>query len=121
MMVLLERSLAPSVSGWYAVNALSLTPVTLSKAFQNLDMKSLSRSEIMSCGRPFSQYHLLKKTSARFSAVIVVFVGIICKSEPNQSVIVRIQWYPSSRGNGLMKSIAIEAQRSSGTGKGCRG
>ena len=36
------------------------TPVSLCKAVQNLDTKSLSWSEIISLERPFSQYQLLK-------------------------------------------------------------
>ena len=77
-------------------------------AFQKRDTKILSRSQTMSFGKPFSQYHVLKKVTASSLAVMVVFVGTIRMSEPRRSVIVRIQSYPSSVGNGPMKSIAMD-------------
>ena len=80
------RSLAPSVSGWYALDIFRFTLVSLCKAFQNWDTKSLSRLETMSSGRPFSQYHSLKKICASSSAVSVVFVGTMRMSEPDLSV-----------------------------------
>ena len=60
--VLFVRSLAPSVCGWYADDAWCLIPVSNIRCFQNFAMNSLSRSEIISRGRPFSQYHLSKKS-----------------------------------------------------------
>jgi len=46
--VLFVCSLAPSVSGWYAVDSFNFMPVSLWRAIQNFDMKSLTLSETMS-------------------------------------------------------------------------
>src|ERR1700761_7116833 len=119
--VLFVHSLAPSVSGWYALDIFRFTLVSLCKAFQNRDTKSLSWSETMSSGRPFSQYHSLKNICASSSAVNVVFVGMMWMSEPDLSVKVTMLLEPSSGGSGPMKSIATESQRWSGTGSGCSG
>src|ERR1700761_327810 len=86
MTVLFVRSLDPSVSGWYALDIFRLTLVSLCKAFQKRDRKSLSRSETISSGNPFSQYHSLKNICASSSAVRVVLVGIMRMSEPDLSV-----------------------------------
>jgi hypothetical protein len=43
------------------VKNLRSTPVSLCKAVQNDDRNSLSLSETISRGRPFLQYHSLKK------------------------------------------------------------
>ena len=64
MTVLLDLSLDPSVSGWYAVDIFSFIPVNLVSASQNRDTNSLSRSQTMSVGSPFSQYQLSKNTTA---------------------------------------------------------
>lgn len=72
-------------------------------------------------GSPFSQYQLLKKTTASSSAMRVVLVGIIRTSEFKRSVIVRIQSKLLSGGSGLMKSMETELQCSSGIGNGCKG
>jgi hypothetical protein len=119
--VLLVRSLAPSVCGWYAVDIFRCTPVNVCNAFQNFEMNSLSRSEMSSRGKPFSQYHSLKKIEARCEAEISVLVGIRQTSEPNLSVTVRTQLYPSSSGRGPTKSRQTESPRFSGTGKGWSG
>ena len=91
---LLVRSLAPFDSGWKLVEALHLIPVINVRCFQNEDINSLSRSEIISIGRPFSQYQLSKKSDANCLAVSVVVVGIILMSEPRRSVIVKMQSWP---------------------------
>ena len=121
LMVLLERSLDLSVSGWYVDESLSLTPVSLCKARQNLDMKSLSRSEMISFGKPFSQYQWSKNNKARSSVEIFIFVGMIHMSECSQSMIDKIQPKPSSKGSGPIKSKVTLSARLSGIGKGCRG
>ena len=87
-------------------DSLIFTLVSLCKAVQNLDTKSLLWSEIISLGRPFSQYQLLKNIMARSSTVMLVFVGTIQMSKLRRSVIVRIQSNPSSNSNGPMKSRA---------------
>ena len=84
-------------------------------------MNSLSRSDTMSSGRPFTQYHFSKKISASLSADNVEVEGIICMSEPKRSVKVIIESKPLSKGRGPMKSIATESQRESGIGNGWRG
>jgi hypothetical protein len=86
--------------------------------FPKVDIKSLSRSDTMLRGRPFSQYQRSKNKMANSLAVSLVDVGIIRISDPSRSVIVRIQSYPLSSGRGPMKSIDMDWQRSSGTGKG---
>ena len=106
---------------WYEDEYLCLTPVKSIRCLQNFDTNNLSRSEIISMGRPFSQYQLSKKSTASSSAVRVVVVGMIRMSELRRSVIVRIQSKLLSRGKGPIKSIETESQRSSGIGKGCRG
>ena len=76
-MVLLDRSLELSISGWYAEETFSLTPVNWSSAHQNFKMESLSQLEMISLGNLFLQYQWLKNVRANSSAVIVIFVGII--------------------------------------------
>ena len=98
--------------------ALHLMLVRIVRCFQNTDMKSLSLSETMSEGRPFSQYHLSKNKTASSLAVRVEEVGMMQMSEARQSVIVRIEPWPWSNGRGLMKSIEIDWQHSSGIGSG---
>jgi hypothetical protein len=96
-------------------------PVRWCNAFQNFDTNNLSLSEIISSGKPFSQYQCLKNTVANPSANMSVRVGAIHMSEPSRSVIIKIQLKPSSSGSGPTKSIATEAPCSSGTGNGCNG
>jgi hypothetical protein len=93
-------------------------PVRQCKAFQNLDTNNLSLLDMMSRGRPFSQYQCLKNIDASPSADMSVCVGIIRMSDLSQSVIVKIQLRPSSSGKGLTKYIAIEAPLSSEMGNG---
>lgn len=119
--VLLDCSEEPSVSGWKEEDIFSCTPVSLCKAFQNFDMKSLSRTETILSGSPFSQYQWSKKREARASAVKSVQVGISRTSDPRRSVIVSRQLKPLSRGKGPTKSIATLSRRLSGIGSGCRG
>jgi hypothetical protein len=69
-MVLLECSLEPSVSGWYADDVFNFTLLIFVRVFQNCDVNNLLRSEMMLSGIPFSQYHLSKKILASCSAVI---------------------------------------------------
>lgn len=95
--------------------------VSLCNVHQNLEMNNLSQSEMISEGRPFSQYQLSKNRVASFSAVMSVHVGISLTSEPRQSVMVSRQLKPSSSGSGPIKSIAILSPHSSGIGRGCKG
>src|SRR6202453_1394172 len=53
IVVVLERSDAPSVSGWYDVNILCFIPESAIRCFQNLLSNSLSRSLTISFGHPF--------------------------------------------------------------------
>jgi hypothetical protein len=76
-MVLLVLLLDPFVSGWYAVDNFSFTPVSLCSACQNCEVNSLSWSERMFKGKPFSQYHLVKKIWVSSSAVRDVIQGVI--------------------------------------------
>lgn len=99
----------------------SLMPVSLCRAHQKQEVKSLSRSDIISRGNPFSQYHFQKNSSTSSSAFNVVFVGTNRISEPRQSVNVMMLSKPWSRGRGPMKSIATESQRRAGIGNGCDG
>jgi hypothetical protein len=96
-------------------------PVRQCSAFQNLDTNNLSQSDIMSKGRLFLQYQCFKKIDASASADISVHVGIICMSDPSQSIIVKMQLKPSSSSSHLTKSIATDVPRLSGTGNGCNG
>ena len=75
----------------------------------------------MSNGRPFLQYHFSKKVSTSCSAVNEENEGIIWISDPSQSVKVIIVSKLLLSGKGLIKSIATESQRASGTGNGWRG
>lgn len=116
--ILFVHLLAPSDSGWYAVDIFSLMPVSLCKAFQNLDMNSLLRSETISVGRPFLQYHLSKNKYVRSSAVMSVLIGTSCISLPKQSVRVMMQFLLLSSGSGPIKLIATESLLLSGMGRG---
>ena len=100
MTILLVHSLVPSDCGWYAVDIFSLMPVSACRAFQKQEMKSLLWSDMILRGRPFSQYHSLKKSSASSFAFNVVVVGTSQMSELRQSVRVRMQSKPCSTGNG---------------------
>ncbi len=111
----------PSVLGWKDDDRLRCAPVSLCNVHQNLEMNSLSWSEMISEGSLFSQYQLSKNLVASFSVVISVRVGISLTSEPRQSVIVSKQLKPSSSGSGPIKSIAMLLPHSSGMGRGCRG
>ena len=95
--------------------------MSICKCFQNFEMKSLSLSEMISSGNPFSQYHLSKKMSASCSAERLIHDGIICMSEFSRSVKVMIESKPLSMGKGPIKSIATESPRCSGMGRGWRG
>ena len=77
-------------------------------AFQKQDTKILSWSQTMSFGNSFLQYQVSKNVTVRSSVVMVVLVSIIHMSEPEQSLIVKIQLYPSSVGNGSIKSIVMD-------------
>jgi hypothetical protein len=92
--------------------------VSLWRVHQSFETNNLSWSEIILRWRPFSQYQCSKNSTTRSSAVSVVLVGIIWMLEPSQSVMVRIQSWPSSRGNGMTKSMATLSPCSLGTGKG---
>ena len=90
-------------------------------AFQNLDMNSLSQSEMISTGSLFLQYQCSKNRPASRLADKSILVGIIWMSAPSLSVVVRIQSIPLSVGKGPIKSIATLSPRLFGTGKGCKG
>ena len=109
-----------------AATAASALPTDMKNAIdvsacQNRETKSLSRSDTMLDGRPFSQYHAEKNNFAKCSADTSVRVGIRRMSLFSRSVIVAMQLKPSSSGRGPMKSIAILSHRRSGTGSGWRG
>ena len=84
-------------------------------------MKSLSRSEIILSGMPFSQYHLVKKRCTSSSTFWDMVHRINLTSAPSLSVNVSKQSKPSSGGEGPMKSMATESPQLSGTGRGCKG
>jgi len=97
----------PSVWGWYAEEALCLTPVSTIRRFQKRNINNLSLSDIISKGSPFSQYHLSKNNTASCSAFVFVEHGTSWMSEFKRSVMVRIQSIPFSSGSGPIKSIAM--------------
>ena len=90
-MVLFERSLAPSVCGWKAIDIFTSIPIRSVNAFQKFDKKSLSLSQTILRGKPFSQYQLSKKMTASSSAVRSVQHAIVRKSALRRSVMDRIQ------------------------------
>ena len=95
-----------------------LIPDSFIKALQKWDTKSLSQSVINLRGQPFSQNHVLIKIVANSSAIMFVLQGATWILAPSLSVMVMIASKPSSLGSGPTKSIAIELNRLSGTGKG---
>lgn len=117
--VLFVCPLAPSVCGWYTDDIFNLTPVSLFRAFQKQETKSLSLSETKLRGKPLLQYQLSNTSRATSSAKASVQVGMIWMSEPRQSVIVKMQLEPWSLGRGPMKSSATLSPCSSGIGSGC--
>ena len=119
--ILFECSLAPSVLEWYAVNILILMPVSLWRWVQNFDKNSLSLSEMISKGKPFSQYHLSKNRSANFSAERLIVEGVFWILEFRRSVNVIMESYPLSEGSGPMKLIVTESPCCSGISKGWSG
>ena len=86
--VLFEHSDDLSVWGWYYIDILWWMPVSFISIFQNLEMKILSQSEMISKGHPFSQYHLLKNRNTNSLAVVVVVHGTIWMSALRWSVMV---------------------------------
>ena len=80
-------------------------PEIMVRCFQKADMNNLSLSETMSNGRPFLQYQWLKNKTMSSFAVSLVDVGMMRMSEPSQSVMVRIQSCPSSKGRGPSQLI----------------
>ena len=112
--------LEPSISWWWAEDSFSLTPVSLCRAVQNFDTKSLSRLEMISFGSPFSQYQLLKKISTSSSVLMFIQVGIMWMSKLRQSVDT-IQLQPSSKGSGPIKSNVMLSPWSSGIIMGAEG
>jgi hypothetical protein len=60
----------------------------LHNAHQNCEMNSLSWSQLIAHGSLFSQYQWVKNFSVHSSAVSIVYVVIICTSEPK-----RFMWY----------------------------
>ena len=111
MTVLLVCSLAPSLSGWELEESFSFTPVSWCRLCQNCEMKSLSQSEIISKGSPFSQYHSLKNKLARPCTVREQVVGMIQMLEPSWSVMVRMQSKLFSQGRGPMKSMVCDMEK----------
>ena len=97
------------------MDILSLIPVSLCNSFQKHDRNSLSRSNMISSGRLFSQYQCWKNNSVKCSAVSVVVVGMSLMSDPSQLVNVIRLLYPLSSGSGPTKSIATESHQLSGT------
>ena len=104
-----------------AEDVLMLTPVRLCNVRQKREVNLVSRSHTISVGKPCSQYQWLKDRRAISFALASVRVGMSKISAPSQSVIVRMELKPSSSGRGPTKSMAIEAARWSGTGRGCKG
>src|ERR1700749_3533242 len=96
-------------------------PVRLMSAFQNFDMKILSRLLTILIGRPFLQYQLSKNIWVNFSAVRDVCDGMILMSVPSRSVMVMMESKPLSGGRGPKKSMATLLKWLLGTGRGCRG
>lgn len=119
--VLIECSDDLSVCGWYAVDILCLIPDSFISTFQNFKTNSLSWSVISSRGQPFLQNHLLKKTVANSSVVMLVLQAANWTLAPSWSVMVTITLYPSSLGSGPMKSIVTDSKCLSGMGSGWRG
>ena len=91
------------------------------QGFPETQTKSLSRSEIMSVGKPFSQYQCTKNSVAKSSAEMSVRQGTSRMSEPRRHVMVAIQSKPSSSGSRPTKSMATLSPQPSGTGNGWRG
>ena len=78
-------------------------------------------SETKFKGSPFLQYQWLKTSRVVSLAVAFVVVGIMCTSDPRQSIMERMQSYLLSVGSGPMKSNATLSPHLSGTGSGCKG
>lgn len=104
--------------GWKAEESLRETPVSLCKAVQKAEMRSLSQLDTMSVGRPFLQYQWVKNSLATSSAITNVLQGMNLALEPRQSVTVKIVLKLSSTGKGPMKSIAIKEQGCTGMARG---
>lgn len=96
--VLFVCSLMPLVWGWYAVDNIGFTPVSLWSAFQNFEMNSLSLSETMSVGKLFLQYHLSKKNIGQLLCINIhvcwhqlnVTSKVVCKGD--DTVVTIIFW-----------------------------
>ena len=70
--ILLVTSLRPSPSGWYDVVRLRVMLSREHSSFQKRAMNRLSRSDVISVGRPKRLTHPSKKRSADLRAVSVV-------------------------------------------------
>ena len=91
----------------------------LCNAFQNLDVNSLSQSEIISDSKLFSQYNLSKNRHASFLGVMSVWEATSWMLLPKQSVKVIMQLLLSSSGSSPINSMATESPCLSGTVRGC--
>ena len=88
----------PLVWGWYAIDNIGFTPVSLWSAFQNFEMNSLSLSETMSVGKLFLQYHLSKKNIGQLLCINIhvcwhqlnVTSKVVCKGD--NTVVTIIFW-----------------------------
>ena len=121
LIVLFIRSLVLSISGWYALDILILMPVSAWRRIQNWEVKSLLWLEIISKGGPLLQYQSLKNTSTSSGVFIIIFISVICMSDPSLHIIDMIPSYPWSGGRGPMKLIVTESPLPSGIRRGCSG
>ena len=75
---LLAHSVAPSVWGWNTVDMRSLLPISLCNSFQNMEVNSVSLSDTMDSGIPWSLMTSFSISHVMPLAVIVIVVGTRC-------------------------------------------
>src|SRR5205807_8418042 len=114
----LTLSVCPSVSGWKAVETLSITPNSFIKLVQNLEVNRLSLSEIIDSGSPWYRQISFRNISANCSIGTSVVSGMKCAILENLSTMTQILVYPADSGNPIMKSIEMDFHGRSGTSIG---
>ena len=109
MTILLVCSELPSIWGWNTVESFSLTPERLWSTDQNAEVNSLSQLEMMRKGKLFSQYQLLKNSTANSLVIISVRVAQTHRSAPSGSVAMQMASKPQSGGSGPTKLIVTNS------------
>ena len=94
-------------------------PISFISVVQNFNVNSLSQSEVIISGIPWSAITFLNSWCAISSAVIVPLTGVRLTYFINQSIMTWMLSNPSDSGSCVMKSIVIHCQDLNGASADC--